>query len=100
MVEHDVVKFCVLDILYWVAYFFMQIYLLMRIVFCCLISGWLKDDEDRLISLVSQRSKAIVNLTLDTVEELQVGAAGTVIQPVTDCFTGIVCAIVAITSSL
>jgi len=35
-------------------------------------SAWLRDDEDTRIQLLSQRARASMNLTLDTVEELQV----------------------------
>lgn len=35
-------------------------------------SGWLKDEDDSLILQISQRARRLANLTLDTVEELQV----------------------------
>ncbi len=35
-------------------------------------SAWLQDHEDALVDRISQRSGAIANLTLETVEELQV----------------------------
>jgi len=35
-------------------------------------SAWLKDDEHIRIQRVSDVSRALLNLTLDTVEELQV----------------------------
>jgi len=36
------------------------------------LSAWLTDDEDVIVQRVSQRARASVNLTLNTVEELQV----------------------------
>ena len=38
----------------------------------CVYSAWMKDTDDYIINHVSQKTKAFTNLTLDTVEELQV----------------------------
>jgi len=50
--------------------------------FFCLVvyvagSAWLRDEEDERIHFLSQRARASTNLTLDTVEELQVSLYNT-----------------------
>jgi len=44
----------------------------MHIVWFVTLSAWLGDIEDNLIARLSKKSGALSNLTLDTVEHLQV----------------------------